>query len=289
MNTEYVLAGLVAVVALIVAIAWIVKRNRAVDNAAKRGPELDPDLIRKTRALSTDPYVEIADDIHRRDAMRRHGHPFQQPYGHNVVNPGRPLYPVPKSRPRFPADPVHLTARELERANIRRRLADRKPLSRAGFQAAVASAPQQYRTSDQWLNWFLIYEIVLSEHGSHSTTVSTGITVQPDEPGGGQYGGAGASGGWEGEQRPAPSIADPSFSNAAAFAAGAALAGSDPGPAPSEPSRPDPSPAPSYSAPNPSPSYSSSSDSSSSSSSSSDSGSSGGGGDSGGGGGGGGD
>lgn len=231
MSTEQLLMLLVVGTIFAVAtVTLIARRNRAADDAAKRGPELDPDLIRKTRALSRDQDIYAAPAA---DAFRRVN-------GHNV-NPGRPNYPAPSPRiPREkrPLDPVHLTARELERANIRRRLAERKPLSRAGFQAAIASAPTQYRTSDQWLNWFLIYEIVLAEHGSHSTAVNTGITVLPDEPGGGQYGGAGASGGWS----------DPG-QNGATFAAGAALIASDPGPAVQEPSRSDPSPAPSYDPP----------------------------------------
>jgi hypothetical protein len=69
-------------------------------------------------------------------------------------------------------------------------------MTRDGFRAAVAASPVQYRNSDDWITYFILYQC-LSQHASPTAYVPTGITVLPDEPGGGLFGGAGASGKWE--------------------------------------------------------------------------------------------
>jgi len=121
-------------------------------------------------------------------------------YGANY--PGRGDRPKPFPRSKFRqriADPVILTPRMLERANLRRRMAGLSPMTRDGFRSAVATSPVQYRSSDDWLSYFILYQCLVASHTSNHAYVNQGITVQPDEPGGGhgEFGGAGASGSWQ--------------------------------------------------------------------------------------------
>lgn len=241
--------------------------------------------------------------IPRYDVMRDQPRNIVPDYGANYPGRGDRPKPFPRSklRQKRPADPVILTTRMLESANISRRINGQPTLTRDGFKAAVASSPIQHRNSDDWIAYLILYQCLLADHQSSRAGVSMGITVQPDEPGGGhgEFGGAGASGKWDDTS---PGAASNSGVGSLAVAAGAfgVLAAqysgrdpaSEPSPAPAydedskyqpgdivggyggaAPERADPAPV--YSSPDPSPSY--------------DSGSSGGGGggDSGGGGGGG--
>lgn len=98
--------------------------------------------------------------------------------------------------------PVRLSARDLERVNIKRKLEGRRPLTRGGFTYGLVNAPPQYQSSNDFLMWLLIYESVQPSHYTHRCAVDSGITVQPSEPFnglGGSYGGAGASGKWDHE------------------------------------------------------------------------------------------
>lgn len=205
-----------------------------------------------------DIYKTVADGIRQKPGYRD-APEYSRSYPSAAERP-QPFVKHPDERPPVrrrphPADPVHLTARMLERVNTQRRIKGQPPMNRKGFQAAVASSPTQYRTSNDWLTYLIIYQIVTSDHESPRVYVDTGITVQPDQPGGGQYGGAGASGGWE------PSAA----MLAAGAAAGAYVSdpGRDPLPAAMDSGRtysdptPTPTPTPTpYSAPDPTPSYS---------------------------------
>lgn len=218
-----------------------------------------------------------------------------------------------------PLRSITFTPRQLERVNIQRRLRGAVPLNKRGFQGAAATAATDTRrpeTHDDWLNYFIFYQLFLADHGSPRTSCDHHFTVNPDLPfngQGGTFGGAGASGAWDAPQAAVDTSAG-NPSPAAALGAGAAigaaayLADRVPDPiatgdlpsgaamgafladTPAERSSPMSEPAPAYEAPSAPSSPSPSSDSSSSySSSSSDSGSSSsGGGDSGGGGGGGG-
>lgn len=93
---------------------------------------------------------------------------------------------------------VRLTARDLERINIRRKLADRRPLTLGGFTNGLAAAPPNQSGSDL-LMWLLIFESSQPGHYGHRCSVESGISVTPDAPYnglGGSYGGAGSSGSW---------------------------------------------------------------------------------------------
>lgn len=221
---------------------------------------------------------------------------------------------------------VRLSRTTLEEINLKRRLAGRSPLNAAGISQAIASAPagQQSTSSSDWILYLMLYNALIDDHQGYRADIGQGVTI---EPGGGSFGGAGATGVWDdpaGAAATAPS-AGLAMAAGGVIGAGAAIIASGataaPTPAPAdpdpmtrsggptgEPAVDVPVPAPAsepvdtssresygsgYSAPDPTPSYSapdpSPSYDSSSSSSSYDSGGSSGGGDSGGGGGGGGD
>lgn len=103
---------------------------------------------------------------------------------------------------------VFLTARQLERVNIARLAAGKRPLNRDGFTNAVAHAsgaqaygrPQrQPQTGNDWLTYLILYECLFADHTQNGPAVGTGLTVTPDAPfngHGGDFAGAGASGDW---------------------------------------------------------------------------------------------
>lgn len=263
-------------------------------------------------------YADVAGD--QLESMRKR-------FTDEQVKEGRRLGARPELAAGYGKPPLRtitFTPRQLERVNIQRRLRGAVPLNKRGFQGAAATAATDTRrpdTTNDWLNYFIFYQLFFADHGSPRTTVDHHFTINPDLPfngQGGTFGGAGASGAWDAPQAAVDTSAG-NLSPAAALGAGAAIGAAayladrvpdpvatgdlpsgaamgaflkdaDPEPAPR--SSPMPEPAPAYEAPTRSePSYSPSpsSDSSSSySSSSSDSGSSSSGGDSGGGGGGGG-
>lgn len=195
--------------------------------------------------------------------------------------------------------PVRLTRHQLMRLNIQRRNAGRLMLSARGIETAIRAAPDRVApssSSNDWLLYLMLYEAMNSDHTTRYDDIGTGVEITP---GGGTFGGAGASGAWTDTSSPVhddPGAGGPSWTDSHPDTLSADKASAQ------EWSSPDPSPtnhsddsssstSSDSSSSSSSGSSSSSSDSGSSSSSSSgDSGggSSGGGGDSGGGGGGGG-
>lgn len=98
---------------------------------------------------------------------------------------------------------VFLTPRQLERVNMARTAAGKRPLNRSGFTSAVSHAWDQPRrqpdTREDWLTYLIMYECLFAGHTSGRTTVDTGLTITPDAPyngHGGEFAGAGASGDW---------------------------------------------------------------------------------------------
>lgn len=224
------------------------------------------------------------------DQSRSSFHPLPEPQDtfHRDELYSRPRFKDPtwKAEPRFGQPDksllITLTPRNLEHVNIQRRRSGRPPLSATGFKAAIAkqaSSPAALHTSNDWLTYLILYEVLFADHQQSRLAVDQPIAIVPDAPfngQGGTYAGAGATSsfgaasikdeticystdpegfvsnaveGWQ------PGALDGSF--------GAALAGADPGPseaysppqpAPEPPPTPTPPSAPdtSYSAPEPS-------------------------------------
>lgn len=106
-------------------------------------------------------------------------------------------------RPVPPLNSITLTARQLEHVNIQRKLRNRPPLNRAGFNNAVAHAWDQPRrqpdTSVNWLTYLILYEAFFDDHKTSRVACDASIAIRPDQPfngQGGEYAGAGASGDW---------------------------------------------------------------------------------------------
>jgi uncharacterized membrane protein YgcG len=102
-----------------------------------------------------------------------------------------------KTRP-----PVKLTSHALTRLNVQRRATGRPPLSPAGYYRALQTAPDTTRSQNDWLLWFLLWD-ANSHSNAHqycqrNDNISNSLEIQP---GGGQFGGAGASGMWTEEPR----------------------------------------------------------------------------------------
>lgn len=100
---------------------------------------------------------------------------------------------------------IRLTARQLERLNIQRKLSKRQPLTRGGFTHGIAAAPpERSQSTNDLLFWLMIYESSQPGHYSPRCAIDAGITVEPDKPFnglGGSYGGAGATGKWDEPER----------------------------------------------------------------------------------------
>jgi len=170
---------------------------------------------------------------------------------------------------------VTLTPRMIERANVQRRHEGRKPLTREGVKAAIATAStdtRQPNTTNDWLTYLILYECFFADHQSHATGGVGGFTIDPNLPyngQGGEYSGAGASGNWTSASAPTAAVATDISGDMRPNGV------DDPGvratfDTPSSPSySPDPTPSytpdptPSYSAPDTSSSFSSSDSSSS--------------------------
>ncbi len=162
---------------------------------------------------------------------------------------------------------IFLTARELEHVNIKRRLAGKPPLNRAGFANAVSHAAtqpgRQPDTSSDWLTYLIVYESLTADHTTPRTGVDTGITITPDAPyngHGGEFAGAGASGDWTSPGAQALGAADVGMGVGAAVDRDADSLHDGSLPPPGNPGPwPTPDTSPAYAAPDPSPSYDSSS------------------------------
>lgn len=116
-----------------------------------------------------------------------------------------------------------LTVDQLAKVNRERRLTGRHQLSREGFKAAVEArradsrAPAAGSPTNDWLLWFLVFNTDDSRHHGQIDHARGDITIQP---GGGAYGGAGASGSWTAADVPTDLDAP---SRAAAMAGGVVL------------------------------------------------------------------
>jgi hypothetical protein len=103
---------------------------------------------------------------------------------------------------------ILLTPRMLERVNLQRKMRNRQPLTREGFQNAIAHAwdrpAKQPDTLSTWLSYLIVYEVLYSDIGHSSNRIDAhgnqGIAIDATQPyngQGGEFGGAGASGTWE--------------------------------------------------------------------------------------------
>lgn len=115
-----------------------------------------------------------------------------------------------KPRPfggRKDAPPVFLSPRMLERMNAERRRRGVPLINRTGVQAAVATAAVEERTRgtrqpdtiNDWLTYLIVYECLIADHQTRSSSSIGGVTIDPSAPfngQGGEFGGAGASGDW---------------------------------------------------------------------------------------------
>jgi hypothetical protein len=180
-----------------------------------------------------------------------------------------------------PSGKVFLTPRQIERVNIQRRLAGRPPFNRKGLTSAIAhpfnrADVRQPQSSNDWLSYLIMYEIIAGDHQGHTVSGCGGVTIDTDAPyngHGGEYAGGGASGDWSDNSTRATAAAidhgigivgepETASNGAGRFddAGGPAMAPSDP--AYSAPSVSDsassysstPDPTPSYT-PDPTPSY----------------------------------
>lgn len=217
MNGEFLLWGFGAFCVFVL----ILLIGRCFSRPSLNIDRADPPPVRKP-----EPYRYVQD---RPDYGRNYPAQNERPVLPHTQRYGR--------RPRQIADPVILTPRMLERANIRRQAAGAPPLTRDGFKQAVALSSVQHRNSDDWIIYFIAYQCMIEDHEASSSHVDQGITVQPDEPGGGQFGGAGASSSWD-PQDPAPVAASRVGVGALAVAAGVIGVALAPDEAPAEPSAP---------------------------------------------------
>lgn len=100
-----------------------------------------------------------------------------------------------KTRP-----PVKLTGQALTRLNIQRRATGRPPLSPAGYHRAIEKAPAEtLRSQNDWLLYFLLWSSTDETPGYPSGYAQSHVTIPHSleiQPGGGQFGGGGASGMW---------------------------------------------------------------------------------------------
>jgi hypothetical protein len=76
-----------------------------------------------------------------------------------------------------------LTPRQLERANIQRRLQGKPPLTRAGFLEAANNCPTYNRNSADWIAWFSRFNAREPSHMQLRSAVDGGalsVTIRPD-------------------------------------------------------------------------------------------------------------
>ena len=221
-------------------------------------------------------------------ALAGNGYHFKQYRGGGTVTPRSSFGQRAYAPPRQKNTTIFLTPRQIERVNIQRKLAGRPPFNRKGLTNAIAhpwdrADVRQPQSSNDWLSYLIMYEILFADHQSHVVSgCGGGVTIDTDAPyngHGGEYAGGGASGDWSDNSTRAtaaaidhgigivgePETAAPDPYVGIAAAAAASVSDS----APSYSSAPDPTPSysapdptPSYSAPDPSPSFDSSSSSS---------------------------
>ena len=94
------------------------------------------------------------------------------------------LWMPDQARPSPTLHNLLLTPRVLERANIRRKMRDKRPLSRAGFHEAINNCPVHNRDTDDWIDWLIRFDAKRPEHMQDRVTVddaagSISVTVQP--------------------------------------------------------------------------------------------------------------
>ncbi len=100
--------------------------------------------------------------------------------------------------------PIFLSPRMIERANIERRRRGAPALNRAGVKNAIAHPwdrpdVRQPETGVQWLTYLIMYEVLADDHHQAHCSGTGGITIDPNQPyngQGGEFAGAGASGDW---------------------------------------------------------------------------------------------
>jgi len=130
-----------------------------------------------------------------------------------------PAFAEPYVKPRT----VRLTPQALTALNRQRHITGRPALSPAGFYRAIQAAPADRRLESQndWLLYFLLFD-VHSQPGHPSQYCQTQRPIQNALeilPGGGEFGGAGASGAWSQERL--TDILEPHSRSGAVVTAGA--------------------------------------------------------------------
>jgi hypothetical protein len=96
------------------------------------------------------------------------------------------------SRPRL-RPPVKLTSHALTRLNVQRRASGRPPLSLAGYSRATETAPNDLRSQNDWLLYYLLWNSSLNSQPGYPSGYTQPHCEIPHSleivPGGGEFGG----------------------------------------------------------------------------------------------------
>lgn len=206
-SEQQFLVAAVAVIATIIVIWLSLRRNKwreelgdtaDLDPSYRDGPTLhygEADRLDK-------PWRDAEANLRKHPPKETfHPHPFTRPREHVPATSRVPF--GQRAIPPISAIPhIVLTPRHLEHINILRRRDGKLPMNATGFRAAIARQAttavdtNPIRSTNDWLTYLILYEVLPGDHGQHRVAVDASIVVAPGEPFNGQGGvfaGAGAT------------------------------------------------------------------------------------------------